>query len=96
MARLLEASRPIRVPKEPYQLDPARLPFGWLFAQTSIVEHPRMQGDDDDDDPPKKEPTWSNPETTVPDSNDPTNDEEIDWLKGQIPKSPEGDGLAPI
>jgi hypothetical protein len=83
LPRQLEASRRIAIPPEPYALDPDHLPFAFVFARTKD-EARSGDGDDEDDPPkppPKPEPTWSNAETTTPDSNDPTNDEEIDWLQ---------------
>ena len=82
--RRLEASRLLPIPALPYELIPQYLPFGMVFARTKEIL-PHFSDSDDEDDPPKPpkkpEPTWSNAETTTPDSNDPTNDEEIDWLQ---------------
>jgi hypothetical protein len=81
--RRLEASRLVPIPPVPYELIPQHLPFALVFAQTKETL-PRFGEGDNEDDPPKPpepDPTWSEPETTVPDSNDPSNDEDIDWLK---------------
>jgi hypothetical protein len=83
-SRRLEASRVIPIPGVPYELDARHLPFGMIFAQTRVVQPRFDEGDNEDDPekpPQKPAPTWSEPETTTPDSNDPTNDEEIDWLQ---------------
>jgi hypothetical protein len=83
--RRLEASRPVPIPASPYELVPAHLPFGMVFARTTIARSRFGEGDESEDDPPKPpkkpEPTWSNAETTTFDGNDPSNDEEIDWLQ---------------
>jgi len=81
--RRLEASRLLPIPPIPYELLPQHLPFGMIFARTTEVQPRFGEGDNEDDPPkpPKKDVTWSQPDTTVPDSNDPTNDEEIDWLQ---------------
>ena len=79
--RRFEASRLVPIPAIPYALVPQHLPFAMVFARTTEI-HSRFGDGDEEDDPPKKpEPTWSNAETTTPDSNNPENDEEIDWLQ---------------
>lgn len=82
-SRRLEASRLVPVPPIPYTLIPEHLPFAMVFARTTQFQ--MDQGDRKDDRPeselPAQEPTWSNAETTSPDSNDPSDDEEIDWLQ---------------
>lgn len=83
--RRLEASRLVPVPPIPYELDPDHLPFAMIFARQSLIRPMFGEGDEGEDDPPKPpqkpEPTWSNAETTTFDGNDPSRDEEIDWLQ---------------
>lgn len=82
-SRRLEASRLVPVPPIPYTLIPEHLPFAMVFARTTLFQMDQggRKGDPPEPEPPAQEPTWSNAETTSPDSNDPSDDEEIDWLQ---------------
>lgn len=73
LARPLEASRRIPIPPQEEQLpEKGQLPFAFVFAVPRIAT-PRPEHVDED-------PTYSNPYTSGTDSNNPGNDEEIDWL----------------